>query len=893
MIKLDPLRWKRVADAFSGAIERIHSDERERYFADFLGDDPALVSEVQAMLRAHESADALDIEKRLLSTNGTERDLTGTSIGPYRLTRFIAKGGMGEVYAAEREGAPFRQLVALKVLRHGLIGPEASLRFRQERQILARLTHPLIVPLLDGGVTTEGRPYLVLQYVEGESITTFCGRRASGIEERLRLVREIASAVEYAHRNLVVHRDLKPSNVLVTPDGRVRLLDFGVAKLLEHDAAEEGAPVTRADTRILTLDYAAPEQVRCGPITIATDVYGLGALLYELLTGRRPFQSGTEGREALERRIVEEAPDPVSAAARNPKGQSWSKRLRGDLDKIVSKALAKEPEQRYASMGEFAADIDRFLSGDPVVARKPSLGYRLGKFVMRNRLASAVGGVSLLLLLSLTAAIWYQSGHVARQRDAARSEQRRADRVVALLVDLFSSANPEYLPGGRDVTLGEFLSKAEGAIAQQRDADPAVQARLQHTIGKVFLARSQYSQARFHLESALTQLRKIHREDDESAAAVLHDLAKLTAESRTSAEAVPLLRQSLQLHRRLHGYDHAAVAQCMQDLGETLRDPEEKRAMLEGALSMRRKLFDKPHIDVANSLNALGTYHYETANIHQAQRDFEEALRILRQAAPEGHPSTLSVMSNLSAVFQRLARFRESESLERDLLEQKRRVIGNESVPVATTWGNLGTVLASLGKHAEAEESFRNAHALFVKLLGSDHLSVANATRNLARIRLLRGDNADAARWFREALDVHRKGGGTGANYWFLRGQAAVAMARNGRKAEAMDELRLALEKMASLNTPPLRTTEARVALAFALLESGRPMDAEVLFRESLEARRKGMVADHPAIAEAECGLGAALLAQAKPEGRAMIERSRRRYRAWGLADPVYVALLR
>jgi serine/threonine-protein kinase len=891
--KLEPLRWERLIEAFTGAVERTKGQERERYLASVLGEDPSLLAEVHAMLRAHESQIPLEIERRLLSTDAADGDLTGRLIGTYRLVRLIAKGGMGEVYAGEREGAPFRQQVAVKVLRHGLTGPEASLRFRQERQILARLAHPGIVPLLDGGVTAEGRPYLVMQYVDGEPVTTFCEQRGCGIEERLRLAREIARAVEYAHRNLVVHRDLKPSNVLVTRDGEARLLDFGVAKLLEGPMQDEALPVTRAETRILTLEYAAPEQVQCGPITITTDVYGLGVLLYELLTGRRPFASGPEGQSSIEREILEGATEPASVTARQQKGERWSKRLHGDLDKIVAKAMARKPEQRYASAGELAADIERFLAGQPILARKPSLRYQIGKFIRRNRLASALAAVSLLLLLSLTGAIWYQAGRVARERDVARSEQQRADGVLALLVDLLSSANPEYLPGGSDITLGEFLGKAESIIAQQRSADPAVQARLRHTIGKVFLARSQYAQARTHLEAALAQLREADGAHDMAAAAVLHDLAKLTAESRSKAQAVPLLQQSLQLHRRLYGDSHPSVAQCMQDLGNALADREAQRAMLEGALSIRRKLFEGPHIDVAESLNALGALHFHEGNTSAAKKEFEEALEILRQVAPPGHPSTLSAMNNLSVVLLQLGRYRESESLERSLLDEKRRVIGSESVPVAITWGNLGTALAHFGKHDEAERAFGNAHTLFVKLLGREHIHVANAARNLARIRLLRGDNARAAQWFREAIEVHRKVDGTGANYWFLRAQAAVAMGRTGRTADAVSELRLALEKMLELKVLPLRTAEARTALGFALLQSGEPTEAEAFFRESLELRRNSLIEGHPAIAEAECALGAALAAQGKPEGRLMVERSLPRFRAWGLADPVYLALVR
>jgi serine/threonine-protein kinase len=296
--------------------------------------------------------------------------------------RLIARGGMGEVYEAEREGAPFRQQVALKMLSIGLADMEARVRFQQERQILARLIHPMIVPLVDGGVTDDGRPYLVMQRVEGETITEYCAARSSSLEERLHLMRDVGRAIEHAHRNLIVHRDLKPSNILVTADGQARLLDFGVAKILNPEG-HEAAPITRYDVRIMTIEYAAPEQVRGDPITTATDIYGLGALLYELLAGERPFAAAGGSRSSLERAILEVEPDRPSVAAPR-KGLPVSVRLKGDLDTIVLKAMAKEPGQRFTSAEEFVRDLERYLAGEPVTARKASFAYRLGKFVRRN-----------------------------------------------------------------------------------------------------------------------------------------------------------------------------------------------------------------------------------------------------------------------------------------------------------------------------------------------------------------------------------------------------------------------------------------------------------------------------------------------------------------------------
>lgn len=877
----DPLGWHRIQDAFHGALERDGAG-RDSYLQHALGDDAELIAEVEAMLRAHESLAPLEIEKRLLGADGDGSNLSGARVGAYRLVRLIARGGMGEVYAAEREGAPYRQQVAFKLAQQGLVGPEAQLRFRQERQILARLVHPFIVPILDGGITEDQRPYLVMQYVDGVPITTFCETNECGLERRLRLFCDVIRAVEHAHKNLVVHRDLKPSNVLVTSDAEPQLLDFGVAKLLDP-SDEEATLITRVDSRIMTLDYAAPEQIQGGAITTATDVYALGVLLYELLTGQRPFcvEGGT--RAALERRILEETPAVPSAAARQTKGEVWAKRLRSDLDTIILKAMAKEPEQRYSSARELAGDIERFMSGQPILARKPSLSYRLGKFVTRNRLASAVAAVSLLLLLSIGAMLWLQSRRIARERDIARSEQEKADRIVTLLVDFFSSADPEYLPGGRDITIGEFLRNAESALGGEQ-VDAGVQARLRHALGKVYMARSQFPQARGHLETALEQLRETKGADDPATAAVMHDLAKLALQTRPKAEAAVLLRQSLDLHRRLYQENHPLVAQCLHDLADAVVERSEKRSLIEKALALRRGLFPSGHISVSESLLALGVYYYENGELERAEREFEAAVTIAQQAAPQGHPSALWAMNDLAVIRLHLGRFREAEQLQRALLAEKRRIHGDETVPVAVVWGNLGTVLAATGKYGECEKAFRTARTLFVKLLGPEHTHVANATRNLARVRMFRGDYRDAANLFREATELHRKVNGPDAGYWYMRGQAAAVTAGLGQTTAAERELRLVLQQLSTLGVHAARKSDAQVSLGFALLDAGRAGEAEAVLAEALEVRNKSMPREHPAIAEAYCGLGAAMAAQGKPEGREMVRRSLPKYRTWGLA---------
>ncbi|HTS61030.1 MAG TPA: serine/threonine-protein kinase [Candidatus Acidoferrales bacterium] len=890
----ESLRWQRVLDAFSGALDR-EGAEREAYLHRQLAGEREVIAEVRAMLDAHERLEPLAIDRRLVSSQPVDPDLSGSLVGGYRLVRRLATGGMSEVYEAERDGAHFRQRVALKLLRTGLSGPEASLRFRQERQILARLTHPLIVPLLDGGLAPDGRPYLVLQYVQGELITVHCDRLGCAIEERLRLFLDVARAVGFAHRNLIVHRDIKPSNVLVTAEGGVRLLDFGVAKLLEG-ATEDELPLTRTEARMMTLEYAAPEQVQGGAITVATDVYGLGALLYELLAGRRPFVAGAESRGELELRIVREMPELPGVVASATRGERWSRRLRGELDTIVMKALAKEPDRRYPSAGDLAADVARFLEHRPIVARSPSVPYRLRKIVRRNRIASAVAFVSALLILALTVMVCAQSVLVTRERDLARAEQQRAESAVSQLVDLISSANPEYRPGGNDITLGQFLKTAEASLLRNQHTDPGVRARLSHALGRAYLARTQYREAQVHLEAALTQFREIEgaRGEGPYTAAVRHDLARLVAESRSGAEGVPLLRESLNTYRRIYGMRHPLVAQCLEDLGRALPPGGEKRSAVEEALAMRRSLFGDVHLDVARSLGALGALHYGENQLGLAEQELKQALRILQQVAPEEHPATLLTLSDLADVLEAAARYREAEPILRELLEKKRRVYGPESVPVAVASDRLAVTFAHLGRLAEAEHALRAAYAQLVRLLGPVHIEVASTARNIARTCVLQGRNAEAEPWFREGIAVHPQSTPKDqADMWYIRGQAAVATARLGRREEAMQELRLVLANLALLGAPLERTIEHRTALGFLLLDSGRHLEAAAMFSEALEYGRKAFVPEHPRVAEAECALGLALAAQGRPEGRKLVERKLPQYSAWGLADPVYLARMR
>jgi eukaryotic-like serine/threonine-protein kinase len=885
----DPDAWSRLQAAFEEALAAPGATERDACLRRHFPEGSEWMEEVRGMLRAHERGQELAIEKRLLAAD-READATasGRTVGVYRLLRLLGRGGMGEVYLAERQEAHFRQEVALKLLRPGWLGAEALARFRLERQILAKLNHSLIAALLDGGVTESGTPYLVLQYVKGVPITEHCACQAMTIRARLGLFVEVARAIDYAHRNLVVHRDLKPGNILVTAEGQVRIIDFGIAKILDSPREAEGMPETRTGALPMTLDYAAPEQIRGEAVTTATDIHALGILLYEMLTGRRPFVQAGGNRLELENRIVHETPSPPS---REP---GIVERLHGDLDAIVLKALEKEPDRRYPSAEEMARDVERHLTGKPVQARAPTLSYRFGKFVRRNRIPSALAIATMALLLGLIGTALVQSARAARERDLANSERRKSDKVVELMLELFASANPMNTSRGSKLTVGEFLLQSQRAVMENRNLDPAVQVRLKQVFGNAQFSRSKFDEAGALLQDALRQSVAVHGETDPATAAIRHDLALLSAATEPAARAIPLLRASLARHKSLYGEKHEKVAACLQDLGAALPPSAEKLDLLQQALAMYRVVGTRPSLELASSLTALGAYHQKNGAFEEAEPYYKEAVEISRKLYPEGHPSSLPALSNLATIASLQGRYGEAVELNRSLIGIKARLIGPESVQVAIGYGNLGVVLAEMGDYPQAEIAFRKALELFESLFGRNHPHVANGMRNLGRILQIQGHPAEARRLLGEAAELHRRSGWDERVYLHMRARLLYLEHAQGGNKEAVPQLRALVARLRAL--PPGRDTwlaDSQICLGFALLGSGAAAEAEQHFREALAFRQGSLPVRHPKIAEAECGLAGVLAAQGRNrEAGELLATHLAVYAKWGLAERAVVMRL-
>ena len=695
---------------------------------------------------------------------GPEPSALGLRIGAYRVLRELGRGGMGSVYLAARADDQYQKRVAIKVVQAGAFGEDAIRHFRRERQILASLDHPHIARLLDGGETEAGLPYLVMEHIEGQPIDRYCDGHRLGTSERLKLFRAICSAVQYAHRNLVVHRDVKPGNVLVTADGTPKLLDFGVAKLLNPELA--GEPLT-ATGLAMTPEYASPEQARGDPITTASDVYSLGVLLYELLTGQRPYR--LKSRQALDvlKAVCEEEPekpstavgrtDPVTtregqpttattaqvvSAARAATPDKLRRRLKGDLDNIVMMALRKEPQRRYPSVEALSEDIRRHLEGRPVTARKSTLGYRAGKFLRRN-LAAVLTAVAVAgLIVSFGVVARRQAAQVARERDRAAIERDKAERVAAFLVDSFKASSPEQAQG-KTVTAREVLDRGVSRIETELKDQPEVRAALLHTMGDVYMSLGQFDRAGTLLQEALKLRRRLSPDGSVEVASTLALLASLHSVQDDNVAAEALYREALAMRRRLLGDRHVDVSDSLNGLAIVLNErgrTQEALAMHREALAIRRSLFDDDNRRVLQSRNSIAVVLFNVGDYAGAEAMWRDVLAAERRRGGQ-RPTFAIALDNLANALLEQRKFREAEPLEREALEMRRQVYGAEDHHVAYSQVTLGSILASTGRSQEAEATLREAIACLRRVFPKGHYATSQA------LSLLGGCLLDQARY--------------------------------------------------------------------------------------------------------------------------------------------------
>ena len=783
--------WQKVREIFHVARD-LPVAERRSFIEGKCGADAGLRREIEALLESADEAESLieaPAPTRLshLATDDRRGSYIGRQIGSYKIEREIGRGGMGAVFLAVRADDEFDKKVAIKLIKRGFDTDEIIDRFRRERRILAALEHPFITRLIDGGTTPDGLPYLVMDYVEGLPLTRYCAAHRVSLEQRLDIFLKICSAVNYAHQNLIIHRDLKPSNVIVTGDGTPKLLDFGIAKLTAPDASATlggGAPTV---FRVMTPEYASPEQVGGQPVTTASDIYSLGVVLYELLTGTRPFRIRTNSAEEISRIISDTAPTRPSESARRgegekkgkgekEEGQSASKvsssaslpfsssALRGDLDNIILMAMRKEPERRYSSVAQFAEDIRRYRSGLPVIAREDSFGYRAEKFITRNKAGVFAGvGIALSLVGGLIATS-RQARIARRQRDRALRETEKAERINQFLQKMLASADPREQ--GKDVKVIEVLSDAARQIETDFTDQPETTADLHATIGTTYLNLGLLDAAENHLRAALDIRLEYYPRRTAEVAQSLNNFGKLQQVKGDLRAAEPLYREALETFRSLR--DEAETAKVLSNLGYLLAlEGKNREAIATHAeeLAIRRALYGENHPDVAKTMGSLATIFGITGERRKTESLHRQALAILRKHYPEGHPDVIMEISRLAAALIWRDKT-EAEQLFRKSLALRRQTFGENHPEVAWTVYNLAFLNAERGDYDEAERLAREVLAMRGRGLTDEHPVSSSAFLILGRSLLAQGRAAEAKPAIEECLALRRKT--LPENHWLL-----------------------------------------------------------------------------------------------------------------------------
>ncbi len=783
--------------------------------------DPAVSAEARRLLEADARTGALldapagalvpSALRAIASPSPKQRAREGTRVGSFTLMSLVGEGGMGEVWIAERAEADFRQKVAVKLLHTRGDAAALAARFRLERRILARLTHPRIARLLDGGTSEDGTPWLAMEYVEGLSLTDHCAARGLSIEERLLLFAKVCDAVQFAHRNLVVHRDLKPSNVLVGADGEPKLLDFGIAKLLEDDSEGDAAgALTRTGERPMTPDYAAPEQVRGEPATTATDVWALGVILHELLSGVRPYRGSHKSAGEIERAILEAAPSRPSTYTGD---RSLRRRLKGDLDAIVLKALRARPEDRYPSAEALASDVRRHLEGLPVTARGETATYLLRSFVRRYRLAVGASALGLAVVLAgLAGTLW--------QAHRAREEARKAEQVQDFLLGLLQSFDPSE-NHGRPVEERDILIRGEERLQTELADRPEVQARLWRAFGGAWQNLGVFDRAKRDAERAIALERSAlgPRSEEEGLTLVL--LGDVLGVERTHLEdAAKAYRDACAILREHRGNDDLEAASACAAVGGILR--------LQGDFA-------------------------------RAERIAAEAVALLERVKGARDPGTLAAAVNHALVLGEWGRIDEAIDETRRLIPIMADVLGAKGEDTALSRYNLAYYLVDVGRAEEAEPMLRALESDFTELLGPGCGQLASMWRQRARALVALGRPAEALHLLdRAAARSTEMFGEQSQEVALTIEYRAAALRGAGRLEEAEASARRAVDMNLSFFGDNQRTAKARSLLGSVLLDEGRVQEARTELSHAIGVQERILWATHPYLATTRAELARA-----------------------------------
>jgi len=824
---MDAARWDQMQRIFHEAAS-VPRAMREPFVRSMCGDDDGLAADVMAMLEQNTSAVSM-LDGTIASVadsvlgDGVSPPFVDQTFGPYRLTRLLGEGGMGSVYLGMR--ADLGSVAAIKILHDAWISPVRRERFAAEQRTLAQLNHPAIARLYDADTLPSGAPWLAMEYVDGTRVTDYCRERDASARERLQVFRRVCEPVEYAHRHMIVHRDLKPSNIFITRDGAVKLLDFGIARQI--DAYDQRVDPTRTAVRLLTPNYAAPEQLRGEATTVQTDVYALGVILYELLAGRRPFDRSHLTPASAERQLMEDAPPRPSMIAREtPSTPGFSRSAWRDLDVLILTAMHKDLSRRYRSVEALARDIDHFLANEPLEARPDTVGYRTSKFIRRNWRPVLAASVTAAVIVALTG---FYTVRVTAARNAAIAQAARTNRIQRFMLRLFDGGEKDAGPAD-DLRVVTIIDRGEQE-ARTLDREPLVQAELYQTLGGVYEKLGKFDRAEALLRASLDERKAARPTSAPDVAKGMTALAQLRSDQARFDEAEWLAREALAFAQSTLRPGDPELGSAMAVLGQVL----EQRGSYDEAISTLQQavqLRSQPGADrseLADTLYELASTEFYAGHLDASEALNQRALAIHTELVGDAHPLVAEDLINLGAISHERGHYADAETQYRRALEINRRWYGDHSYRTASNLTMLGRSLYLEKRYDESRALLTQALSIQEEVFGRVHPRVASALNDLGNIAMSQERFDDAEQAFRRIGEIYRAT--YGDNHYLIgiatSNLAGVYMARrNFTTAETM--YRNAIDIFSRTQSADhLNTGIARIKLGRALLKQGRTADAE------------------------------------------------------------------
>ena len=797
-----------IKSIFERAIE-LDRLSRDAFLNNLPDEKKKYEEEVRSLLEAYEAEnDFLEVktDRNIFSEDNVgPHPLIGQHIGSYFIEEEIGVGGMGIVFVGKRDDKEFDQRVAIKILKQGLSSEYLVRRFQNERQTLANLQHPNIAKLFDGGKTEEGLPYLVMEHIKGVPITEYCIKNKLKIEDRLRLFVTVCEAIQYAHQNLVVHRDIKPANILVNTEGRPKLLDFGVAKLLDENIDPEKVGLTKTGMWHLTPEYASPEQIKGESITTSSDIYSLGVLLYQILSGDPPYKIFNvsplaiskildEGKILKPSEIIQKNTNEFSKEKNEhlhkinlEEAKDFHKKLKGDLDNIVLKAMHKDPNQRYLSAQEFAIDLRRYLKRLPVAARKDTYTYRFTKFVQRHKVGAVLFVLFNILLFAGIAAIAYQGRIAAEERDKANIENAKFEQVNDFLTSILSSVDPSEI--GRDVKVYDILEKAAENVEEELKGRPEVEASIRSTLGNTYVNLGEYEKGKPFLEKAYKTNLNVYGEHSKETAESIHDLANYYDWVGDYKRADSLYGKSIDIFREV-------LAEPTKTFGDALnnhaiikmnfaQNDKAEKLYLE-AIDISKKVEGEKTRNLAVMMNNLAISYMDMGKLDESEKYYKESLAIILEVLGANRPEAGSSYNNMARLYILKSEYDSAEVYLNKSYELKYNLKGEDHPDVGLALNNLGVLEYHRENYDKAEKYFTDGIKQYRKTYPADHPLVGTSYNWLGRIFINTKKFNLAEDYLRKSLKIKKaKMPEDNWEIWSNKGELGISLVGQNKLVEA------------------------------------------------------------------------------------------------------------